>query len=376
LEKYKEAEDSFKEVVLQGRLIEKSIEQYSKQEAKIAIKKQTLEEKIDDKASLVGSNCPVCGSLVTEASLQNVTSEITLEINSLDKEIAELNKLIKSESKNKAKFIKQKDKLKKDLEGKGDLEQSKDLLEEDLEEAKSNKQENEAQLKIAQARQETIIASIQEATKERDKKNVFKPLMDSAKAQIKSVNTEISSINTDLKLKNKDLQEYDAWVRAYGNQGIKSYLLDAITPYLNERANYYLQKLTSNSIEVIFSTQTKLKSGETRDKFSIEVSNKYGGGKFKANSGGERKRVDIAVNMALQDLVATRSSKRLNIVVFDEVFDAMDNIGIEHTVELLQENINGKSTIFVTTHNSELKSYFDNSITFQKENGFTSLIEE
>ena len=134
-----------------------------------------------------------------------------------------------------------------------------------------------------------------------------------------------------------------------------------------------MSKLTSGHIEVKFNTQATLKSGETREKFSIEISNQDGGQEYSANSGGERKRIDLAINLALQDLVASRSNKRINIAMFDEIFDSLDETGIEQVIELLQELSKEKSSIFVISHNEHLKSYFTNVITITKKDGFSTL---
>ena len=77
--------------------------------------------------------------------------------------------------------------------------------------------------------------------------------------------------------------------------------------------------------------------------------------------------------LVLQDLVASRSSKRINIAIFDEVFDALDEIGVEKVIELLQELSDEKSTILVISHNEHLQSYFTNSWTIVKKDGFSTL---
>ena len=161
----------------------------------------------------------------------------------------------------------------------------------------------------------------------------------------------------------------------YSNQGIKSFILDDITPFLNRRVNKYLSKLTSGQIEVVFSTRSTLKTGEEREKFSIDIINKNGGDTYSSNSGGEKKRIDLAINLALQDLVASRSSKKINIAMFDEVFDSLDENGIDGVISLLQELSQSKSTILVVSHNEYLKSYFTNILTVVKQNGYTSVID-
>ena len=101
--------------------------------------------------------------------------------------------------------------------------------------------------------------------------------------------------------------------------------------------------------------------------------NHHGGTQYIANSGGEKKRIDLAINLALQDLVASRSSKKINVAIFDEVFDSLDENGVDGIVSLLHELSQSKSTILVVSHNEYLKSYFTNVLTVVKQYGFSTL---
>ena len=148
-----------------------------------------------------------------------------------------------------------------------------------------------------------------------------------------------------------------------------------MTPFLNERANYYLSKLTESTIEVEFTTQEKLKNGKIKDKFSVKVTNIHGDDEYKGNSNGEKRRVDVAINMALQDLVSSRSNKKLDIIVYDEVFDGLDEIGCNTVIELLQEKAKIFGTVIVITHNEHLKQLFNKYLNVVKEDGRTVVLE-
>lgn len=173
-----------------------------------------------------------------------------------------------------------------------------------------------------------------------------------------------------------ELDIYNFWSNAFGNQGIKSVLLDSVTPFLNQRSNEYLSKLSSSSIEVKFTTQTTLKSGEKKDKFSVEVINRNGDNDYKGSSNGEKRRIDLAVNLALQDLVSSRSSKNIDFTIYDEAFEGLDSIGCENLIQILKEKQRQCGTIMVITHNDSLKNLFTKSITVAKTDGKTKIIEE
>ena len=61
--------------------------------------------------------------------------------------------------------------------------------------------------------------------------------------------------------------------------------------------------------------------------------------------------------------------------MFDEIFDSLDENGIDGVISLLQDLAQEKSTIFVISHNEYLKSYFTQEITVLKQNGLSNLEE-
>lgn len=204
----------------------------------------------------------------------------------------------------------------------------------------------------------------------------YTELIESTIKSIHQVSEQIEYKEEQIEDIEKEYQDYNFWANAFGNQGIKSVLLDSVVPFLNTRANYYLSKLSSSTIEVKFNTQTTLKSGDKRDKFSVDIKNTSGDDDYKSNSGGEKRRIDIAVNMALQDLVSSRSNKRIDLIVYDECFEGLDAIGCESVIELLNEKAKDFGTVLVITHNDNLKQLFNNTVTVSKNNGITRLEED
>ncbi|MGI4292156.1 hypothetical protein ACR2WS_26640, partial [Klebsiella pneumoniae] len=65
-----------------------------------------------------------------------------------------------------------------------------------------------------------------------------------------------------------------------------------------------------------------------------------------------------------------------NIALYDECFDGLDTIGCENVIKLLKDRLNTVGTIFVITHNTELKPLFEQTIKIVKENGVSKLEEK
>jgi len=155
-------------------------------------------------------------------------------------------------------------------------------------------------------------------------------------------------------------------VKVYSNSGVKSHVLDLVTPYLNERANKYVSYLSGSDIEIEFSTQKQNKDGTLTDKFDVQVMNNTGGSSYKANSEGEKKRIDLSISLAIQDLVLQKASLTTNFIVYDEVFDALDSVGAENVITLLRDRLESVGSIFTITHNDSLKDIFEQVITVTK----------
>lgn len=173
-----------------------------------------------------------------------------------------------------------------------------------------------------------------------------------------------------------DIHQYHLVAKeVFSDKGIRSEVLDLITPFLNERANHYLSILSGSDIEIRFSTQTENADGSLKDKFDLEVVNGSGGNTYQANSEGEKKRIDLAISFAIQDLVQSKANIAVNLGLYDECFDGLDAIGCENVIKILKERQKTISSIFVITHSENLKPLFEKSITVRKVEGSSSIVE-
>jgi DNA repair exonuclease SbcCD ATPase subunit len=248
-----------------------------------------------------------------------------------------------------------------------------------LQDVKDAMAEKRSEIKLLENKDKNLRANIASKKKEIEralslKDKSYTDLITQAVEEARKTEQEIADINKELENLKVEYQEYEFWVNSFSNKGIKSALLKTVTPFLNTRANKYLARLAP-SIEVKFSTEKTLASGEKREQFSVEIVNSHGGDEYKGNSGGERRRIDLAVIMALQDLVASRSNKSIDFILYDEAFEGMDNLGCQLLIELLKEKAKDMGTVLVITHNDNLKQLFTKTIKVAKENGATIIVE-
>jgi DNA repair exonuclease SbcCD ATPase subunit len=95
---------------------------------------------------------------------------------------------------------------------------------------------------------------------------------------------------------------------------------------------------------------------------------------IKSLSGGERSAVDLAIDLAIINMLEQRTGRGANIFILDEPFTGLDSVSIEMTLEMLKNsNINKK--LILVDHNPEVKQMIDDKITVIRD-GSSSRIEQ
>lgn len=170
------------------------------------------------------------------------------------------------------------------------------------------------------------------------------------------------------------LKLHELAAKVYSPSGVRSFLLDEVTPFLNDQTAKYLGTLSDGNITATWTTLIKNAKGELREKFSIEVTNANGGDTFGLISGGEKRKVRIACALALQDLVARRASKPIELFIGDEIDDALDPAGLERLTVILEEKARERGSVFIISHN-DLKDWVRNSILVRRSGKISTVTE-
>lgn len=161
-------------------------------------------------------------------------------------------------------------------------------------------------------------------------------------------------------------------VQVFGPAGVRAHILDTVTPFLNDQTADYLGILSDGVLHATWNTLAKTAKGDLKEKFNIEVTNDKGGKSFAGQSGGQKRKVRLATAMALQDMVASRASKPINLFVADEVDHALDEAGLERLMTVMERKARERGTVLVISHNS-LSDWIDNVITAELNGGITTV---
>jgi DNA repair exonuclease SbcCD ATPase subunit len=198
------------------------------------------------------------------------------------------------------------------------------------------------------------------------------PALTKLKVEIKKLKAKITHQHEQHVKVTEELAHYNFWCEGFGNSGVKSLYLDYVVPVLNQRAQRYANIL-SDGMVVEFDSESQTKKGEARDKFRVMVTNEQGADSYEGNSGGEKRKVDIVVARALQSLQEDRAGGNLNVAWYDEVFESLDSTSSEAVLNLLIEDSKRYSSLFVVSHQEQLRSYFPRVLRVIKDGGFSFL---
>ena len=137
------------------------------------------------------------------------------------------------------------------------------------------------------------------------------------------------------------------WEHAFSEAGLIKYVIRNILEYFNERCNSYLSTMTKGNFVIKFD-----------DSLAETLYNNGVQGHFDSLSGGEKKRVSLAVMLGLNDLLLLTGKDRSNIIFFDEVAENLDADGVKGLIELIHQLTKHKK-LFLITHNEYLTSLLE-----------------
>lgn len=133
----------------------------------------------------------------------------------------------------------------------------------------------------------------------------------------------------------------------------RGHLLINVISYINNRVNYY-SKFIFNDPEIIFELNGN------------NISIRYDNREYESLSGGEKQKIDIIVQLAIRDMLCKFMNFSSNIIVLDEITDNLDEVGAECLFNLISNELNGVSSIYVISHHQDFSIPIDNEIIITK----------
>lgn len=307
--------------------------------------------------------CRLCGNKLDEAHKKKELVRLTNEIK----------ETVKSYNESKVSYKKYTDEL---VVASGELKQVQDY---NLEKRKEQSAFHSKYNKVKDC--------LQQLKSSFDNYNRLKELYDNIRVQYeneknKTINRpkeldvkveDTASLKKEIKKAKDNINDYKELVKIFGDKGVKSHVLSLAIPYINSKMEEYMTILSHGSLNAYISRE-KNADGSLTERLGLTVDSLSSATSYEDLSTGEKKRIAISLNVAFLSYLASKIGG-INISVFDEVFDSLDESGTNAVIELLKELSKSVGTIFVISHNDDLKynDNFDKIITVEKENGISKV---
>ena len=303
--------------------------------------------------------CPTCGTTVTSDKAQNILEK---ELSTYNCMVEEYNQLVEESRKIN---IKDFNELKAKV---ADCKLVLHKLQFAIRELETKEKQNLINKQIIQNLRNNILQLHKDidSEKNRDTKDIDEQL---EKTEEELINTAIilDKIKVETSTLEEELVRYS--ILKIGFKEIKQYIFQDILNTLNYKTNRVLGELFDIPIELAFKNVDE--EGEI-SKITTEVT--IGGTTRGVGllSGGQYKRCELAVDLALAEIVQERTNKVINFRVFDEPFTGLSFESVQKAVKLF-EKLEG-STVLID-HAAEVKSIVDNVIQIEYRNKQSKFME-
>jgi len=189
----------------------------------------------------------------------------------------------------------------------------------------------------------------------------------SYKKEIESISAGEAIINEQLKLLENKKELSDYFFKLLGSKGeLRPYLLKQDICYLNNCMQTYIHQFFEN-------TEVELRLEGP----NIEILINSNGIKKKVTSlsGGEKKRLNIAIQLGLYDLIQATSQVCFNVLWLDEIESELDQAGVNQLINIIEDKSNDAETVFWITNHPNVKESITNKIICTKSLGVTTIEE-
>jgi DNA repair exonuclease SbcCD ATPase subunit len=283
------------------------------------------------------TSCPTCTQDIDETLRQTKLAELGTEAKTLKTGYQDLEKAIEDEEAREANFT----------------EVSGNVLE--LNRKLTSNNTNIANINKNIGNLETEVESIRESIENQDE----------AKEQLSSIASKLSDVTNKRTEFNSEMESYKFLNELLRDGGVKTNIIKRYIPLINKHVNKYLQMM-----EFYINFNLDEEFNETvvspiHERFS-----------YSSFSEGEKMRIDLALLFTWREVARVRNSVNTNLLVMDEVFDSsLDGFGTEEFLKIIRYVVKD-ANIFIISHKTELHERFDSVLKFEKERGFSKLVQK
>ena len=170
--------------------------------------------------------------------------------------------------------------------------------------------------------------------------NPYAEIIGSLDKGIEELQARLDKSRSELNENEVKIPYYEFLAVAFGKD-IKAYIINQLIESINAQLHYWMGILYQNCISLEFDRDLKV----TMRNHCSRKSMVYG-----QASGGEKKRIDLAVLLSFRNVMKLSSGRDPSIMFLDEVMDGIDLYGADKVYDALVE-LAKTQRVFVITHN-------------------------
>lgn len=283
------------------------------------------------------SVCPTCTQSIEDEFRLNKIADIVNKKTEIESACEDLEKTIQEEQLNESKFLK----LSREI-------------------TKLNNEINSNNVKISELQSQygDLQQEIQKlVTRNEDTNSEYEKL--------KNLKKSLDEILISISTKKEELSNYEFIHLLLKDDGAKTKIIKKYLPLINKNLNKYLELM---EFPVNFTLD---------EEFNEKALNPiYEDFSYSSFSEGEKMRIDLSILFTWREIAKVKNSINTNLLILDEVFDSsLDDFGTDNFSKIIKYVIS-KSNVFVISHKTdELIDKFDSVIKFEKQKGFSMMID-
>lgn len=212
--------------------------------------------------------------------------------------------------------------------------------------------------------------------------STFNSMLDTMNNREERNTDSIDTVQKDLDRLVKEVNELDSQVTLLENKmNGYEYILSLLLPssaFRTKVLERYLAYVNNILAEVAPNVLDNIVVSLAVNKNASGIDIDINGGKtgYYSLSGGEKRRVDLIIILSLQKFLLECANIRTNLLVFDEIFDALDPVGISCILNCIDMLFEDTICVYIITQQLSFRSSFDSFIEVEKVDGISTIIEE
>ena len=182
---------------------------------------------------------------------------------------------------------------------------------------------------------------------------------DNLKKQIEEIGKQKNDLYDKMDTILENIKTHKIALEMLSDKGVKANIIKDYIDFINYRVNDYLSGME-------FFLNINLDEG-----FNESFSGLKEGMVYADLSTGQKRRVNLAIWLALVEVSSLKNSVVSNALFLDEILENIDSEGIQLFMKLLKEKMPEKNIFVVTQRFEQFRDLFESEIYFKQVDGFT-----